>query len=107
MVGIGRDQFSLKSGPLGRPPQPIDLDFPVDVRAIVVRGDEQARRSVRALTIEPVSVVPAGARLAGDSARRAVRYGTTSVFFLDDRSLSRAGGVLDWRRAQRSHRHPA
>ena len=53
MVGIGRDQFSLKSGPLGSPAQPIDLDFPVDVRAIVVRGDEQARRTVRALTIEP------------------------------------------------------
>jgi hypothetical protein len=95
MIGIGRDQFSLKSGPLGSPPQPIDLDFPVDVRAIVVRGDEQARRSVRALTIEPLSVVPASARLAADSARRAVRYGTASVFF------------LDWRRAQRSHRHPA
>ncbi len=87
MIGIGRDQFSLKSGPLGSPPQPIDLDFPVDVRAIVVRGDEQARRSVRALTIEPLSVVPASARLAGDSARRAVRYGTASVFFLDDRAF--------------------
>ena len=45
MIGIGRDQFSLLSGPLATPPQPIVLDFPVDVRAIVVRGDEQARRS--------------------------------------------------------------
>jgi len=88
MIGIGRDQFSLKSGPLGNPPQPMDLDFPVDVRAIVVRGDEQARRSVRALTIEPLSIVPAVARLASDYARRAVRYGTTSVYFLDDRAFA-------------------
>jgi hypothetical protein len=87
MIGIGRDQFSLKSGPLSSPPQPIDLDFPVDVRAIVVRGDEQARRSVRALTIEPLSVVPAGGRLASDYARRAVRYGTANVFFLDERAF--------------------
>jgi len=87
MVGIGRDQFSLTSGPLTSPPQPIDIEFPVDVRAIVVRGDEQARRTVRALTIEPLSVVPAAARLAKDSARRAVRYGPTSVYFLDDRSF--------------------
>jgi hypothetical protein len=87
MVGIGRDQFSLKSGPLTDPAQPIEIDFPVDVRAIVVRGDEQARRTVRALTIEPVAVVPAVARLTRDSARRAVRYGHTSVYFLDDRSF--------------------
>jgi hypothetical protein len=87
MVGIGRDQFSLRSGPLTSPPQPIDLDFPVDVRAIVVRGDEQARRTVRSLTIEPLSVLPAQSRLAQDFARRAVRYAATVVFFLDDRSF--------------------
>jgi hypothetical protein len=87
MVGIGRDQFSLISGPLTNPPQPIELDFPVDVRAIVVRGDEQARRSVRGLTIEPLSVIPAVSRLSTDYARRAVRYGNTMVYFLDDRSF--------------------
>ena len=87
MVGIGRDQFSLRSGPLAAPPQPIDLSFPVDVRAIVVRGDEQSRRSIRALTIEPVSIRHAAERLSDDYARHAVRYGMTTVFFLDDRSF--------------------
>ena len=87
MVGIGRDQFSLRSGPLTSPPQAIDIDFPVDVRAIVVRGDEQARRTVRGLTIEPVSVLPAGSRLTNEYARRAVRYGNTTAYFLDDRSF--------------------
>jgi hypothetical protein len=87
MVGIGRDQFSLLSGQVAALPQPLVLRFPVDVRAIVVRGDEQTRRSLRALTIEPVSIVPAAARLAGDYARRAVQYDGTTVFFLDERSF--------------------
>jgi hypothetical protein len=87
MVGIGRDQFSLRSGPLAAPPEPIDLSFPVDVRAIVVRGDEQARRSIEALTIEPISVLPASARLSDQFARRAVRYGRSTAFFLDERSF--------------------
>jgi hypothetical protein len=88
MVGIGRDQFSIASGPLAAPPGPIVLDFPVDVRAIVVRGDEQARRSIRGLTIEPLSIVMPGARVASGMARRAVRYAASTVFFLDDRSFA-------------------
>lgn len=87
MVGIGRDQFSLRSGPLTNPPEAIDIDFPVDVRAIVVRGDEQARRTVRGLTIEPLAILPASSRLVDDYARRAVRYDHANVFFLDDRSF--------------------
>jgi hypothetical protein len=87
MIGVGRDQFSIRSGPLAAPPVPIVLDFPVDVRAIVVRGDEQARRSVRGLTIEPLAILPARARLSDAVARRAVRYGTSTVYFLDDRSF--------------------
>jgi hypothetical protein len=88
MVGIGRDQFSISSGPLAAPPEPIVLDVPVDVRAIVVRGDEQARRSIRGLTIEPLSIVMPGARIASGTARRAVRYPGATVFFLDDRSFA-------------------
>jgi hypothetical protein len=92
MIGIGRDQFSIHSGPLASPPQPVVLDFPVDVRAIVVRGDEQARRSVQGLTIEPLSIVRPAARLASASARRAVRYGAATVFFMDDRSFPEPEG---------------
>jgi hypothetical protein len=87
MIGIGRDQFSIHTGPLSTPPAPIVLTFPVTVRAIVVRGDEQARRSVRGLTIEPLSVVPPGGRLTREYARHAVRYGNATAFFLDDRSF--------------------
>jgi hypothetical protein len=88
MIGIGRDQFSIISGPLTAPPQPVVLDFPVDVRAIVVRGDEQARRSVRGVTIQPLSILEPRARLAEGVARRAVRYDGATVFFMDDRSFA-------------------
>jgi hypothetical protein len=84
MLGIGRDQFSLRSETLQSPPQDAVLDFPVDVRAIVVRGDEQARRGVAGLTIEPLWLVPPRARLTADYARHAVRYGGSTVYFLDD-----------------------
>jgi hypothetical protein len=87
MIGIGRDQFSLHSAALSAPPEPVLVDFPVDVRAIVVRGDEQARRSIRALTIEPQFVVAPAARLSTEPARRAVRYRSATAFFLDDRSF--------------------
>jgi len=85
MIGIGRDQFSLSTGPLNSEPR--ILRFPVDVRAIVIRGDEQARRAMRDMTLEPVSIVPPAQRLAPDYARRAVFYPRGIVFFLDDRSF--------------------
>jgi hypothetical protein len=87
MVGIGRDQFSLRSGAIPVPPEPIVLDFPVDVRAIMVRGDEQARRMVTGLDVEPLAIVPPRLRLSQEYARRAVRYGQATAYFLDEKSL--------------------
>jgi hypothetical protein len=87
MVGIGQDQFALKTLAITSPPVPIEIDFPVDVRALIVRGDDDARRVVRELVVEPVSVVPARDRLTTALARQAVRYGSSSVYFLDDRSF--------------------
>jgi hypothetical protein len=87
MVGIGRDQFTLRTEAIADPPQPIDVDFPIAVRGIIVRGDEQARRAIAHLTVEALSVVPAANRLSGGTATRAVRYGSSSVYFMDDRSF--------------------
>jgi hypothetical protein len=82
MIGIGRDQFSLDRAPPTR-----ILRFPVDVRAIVIRGDEQARRAMRDMILEPVSIVPPSQRLTSEYARHAVLYPTATVFFLDERSF--------------------
>jgi hypothetical protein len=88
MVGITRDPrdpFALRTVQL--PVPPIDLRFPVTLRSLVVRGDEDAWRTVRGLIIEPIAVEPRERRLTGDLARRAVRYGSVTTYFLDDRSF--------------------
>lgn len=88
MIGIGRDQFALRTAPVPSPSQPITLRFPVAVRAIIVRGDEEARQSVRALVVEPLTVMAhAPGEWRGAVGRRAVKYGSATVFFLDDRSF--------------------
>jgi hypothetical protein len=92
MIGIGQDQFALKTLPIAYPPTAIDIDFPVDVRALIVRGDDDARKVVRELVVEPISVVPAEDRLTSAFARQAVRYPSSSVYFLDDRSFPEPDG---------------
>ena len=87
MIGIAReprDPFALRTLPL--PVEAVDLTFPLPVRALVVRGDEEAWRTIRGLVIEPLSIFRPMDRLADSVARRAARYGESTVYFLDDRS---------------------
>ena len=92
MLGIGQDQFALRSEAIAWPAPPLEIAFPVDVRALIVRGDEDLRRGVGRIIVEPLEIVPASARLTSLVARRAVRYDGASVFFLDDRSFAEPEG---------------
>ncbi len=92
MLGIGQDQFALRSEAVTWPAPPIEIEFPVDVRALIIRGDEDLRRAVRRVIVEPLDIVPATTRLTDLVARRAVRYDGASVFFLDDRSFAEPEG---------------
>ena len=65
---------------------PIDLRVLVAVRSLVIRGDEDARSTVRGLVIEPLEVMPAPPGFTNEVARRAVRYEPAFVYFMDDRS---------------------
>lgn len=88
MIGISRDPrdpFAVRTVPVAA--GPIDLHFPVDVRGLAIRGDEDAWRAARTLTLQPVSVTRPSDRLSTDVARRAARYGDSLVYFLDDRSF--------------------
>jgi hypothetical protein len=88
MVGIARDPrdpFALQTVPVSA--GPIDLRVPVAVRSLVIRGDEDAWRTVRGLVIEPLEVTPAAESFTTEIARRAVRYEPAFVYFLDDRSF--------------------
>ena len=84
MLGVAPDQFSLWSAPMPAGSAPIEIDLPVDVRALIVRGDEETRRAMSAVIVEPVSLVAADARVTDLVARRAVKYGDAIVFFLDE-----------------------
>jgi hypothetical protein len=91
MLGIGRDQFSLRTAPLPLPGGSLDLDFPIGVRAIVMRGDEDAYRTVDRIDIEPL-VILREHDWQGEIARTAVKYRSAAVFFLDDRSFPEPEG---------------
>ena len=91
-VGAGRDQFALVTEPLAVFDREVTLRFPVDVRAIVVRGDEDARSRVGALVVRPMSVRTGDRKVADGVARRAVRYAAATAFFMDDRSFPEPAG---------------
>ena len=94
MIGIARDPrdpFALRT--LQLPAEPIDLRFPLPVRTLVVRGDEDAWRVVRGLTIEPLAIASERERLSADMARRGVRYGASTVYLLDDRIFPEPDGL--------------
>jgi hypothetical protein len=84
IVGVGQDQFALLSMPLAFPPAAIPLELPVDVRALSVRADDEARRTIRSVSVEPVAIAPAAGRIADRPARRALRYDAATVYFLDE-----------------------
>ena len=91
MVGVGRDQFALVTEPASAFAPGIDVHLPVDVRSLVVRGDEDALQQVRALVVQPLRVLRTDQKVSQDLARRAVRYGAATVFFMDDRSFAEPG----------------
>jgi hypothetical protein len=87
MTGIGADQFALVTQPASAYAAGVTLSFPVDVRAIVVRSDEDARQQVDTIEVAPVRLLRARDKITDAVAERAVRYGSTTVFFLDNRSF--------------------
>lgn len=88
MTGIGRDQFAIRTIPIEEAQASFVVTFPVDVRALIIRGDEDARRNVTGLQVEPLQVIRPEDRLAPGVARQGVRYGNTIAWFLDDRSFA-------------------
>ena len=86
MIGIGHDQFAIQTRTLAEAQQGLVVRFPVGVQALIVRGDEDARRHVRGIEITPVRLVAPEARLTAAYARHAVRYADSTAYFLDERS---------------------
>jgi hypothetical protein len=91
-AGIGRDQFALVTERVERFDREVSLRFPVDLRALVVRGDEDAGAHVAELLVRPVSIGSRSQKASAGMARRAVRYGDATAFFMDDRSFPEPSG---------------
>ena len=92
MAGIGRDQFAIRTLTLEEAQASFVVSFPVDVRALIIRGDEDARREVTGLQVEPLGITRPQDRLSEGVARQGVRYGNTTAWFLDDRSFPEPQG---------------
>jgi hypothetical protein len=90
MVGVGNDQFAIAVQPVSVFEAGLRVHLPAGARALAIRGDEKARDQLDGMELRPVALDPAPA--APDIARRAVRYGGTVVFFLDDRAFPEPGG---------------
>ncbi len=85
-IGIGRDGLPIQTI-AAVSAEPIVLRLPVGVSGVSIRGDDEARRNVRTIVVEPASLVSAADRLGLQLARRAVAYASATVFMLDDRSF--------------------
>jgi hypothetical protein len=91
-AGVGRDQFALVTEPVQAFDREVPVRVPVDLRALVVRADEDARAQVRTLIVRPVSIQSRDQKASSGMARRAVRYGRVTAFFMDDRAFPEPGG---------------
>ena len=100
MVGVGNDQFAIVTQPSAAYDQGVRVSLPVNVRALIVRGDEGARDHVQAIQLTADSA-PRDLEGAG-IARRAVRYDGGAAFFLDDRAYPEPSGF--WVAAARAAR---
>jgi hypothetical protein len=93
-LGVGDDPFPILTQPISTFDAGTTVEFPVVVRALMIRGDEGARDQLDAIELRPLvrapSPVPDGA------ARHAARYGHTVVFFMDDRTTPEPAGFWVW-----------
>jgi hypothetical protein len=62
----------------------IELDYPVDVRAVEVRGDEAAHASVERVTLHPERLLAPSERAAPGRAMRAIGYPGGLAYFMDE-----------------------
>ncbi|PYR93984.1 MAG: hypothetical protein DMF84_07090 [Acidobacteria bacterium] len=86
-VGADRDPFALLTEPIANMTEASVLRFPVDVRSLLVRGDEDAARHVDAVVLQPLRILQSDSKPAAGFARRAVRYTGMTAFFMDDRAF--------------------
>jgi hypothetical protein len=90
MAGVGNDQYSIVTKPMTDADAGVRIELPVDVSTLSVRAEEAGRDQLDAVVLRPLSI---GLRTSSPGvARRAVRYGETNAFFMDDSAYPEPGG---------------
>lgn len=89
MAGVGGDQFSIVTRPMAEGDTGVRVDLPVAASSLSVRAEEAGRDQLDAIILRPLSLERS---TSGEVARHAVRYGASSVFFVDDRSYPEPSG---------------
>jgi hypothetical protein len=90
MVGVGNDQFAIVTQPIAAYDAGVPIELPVNVRGLFIRADEGARDQLDAIELRPQGLPARG--LSTEIARRAVRYDSGVVFFMDDRAFPEPAG---------------
>jgi hypothetical protein len=90
MAGVGNDQFSIVMQPIAAFDAGVRVDLPVAVRSLSVHAEEAGRDQLDAIVLRPIAL--AAGPVSREIARRAVRYGESNAFFLDDGSYPEPGG---------------
>jgi hypothetical protein len=90
MVGIGNDQFAIVTQPIAAFDAGVPIELPVTVRGLFIRADDGARDQLEAIELRPQGLPTTG--LSTGIARRAARYGSAVVFFMDDRAFPEPTG---------------
>ncbi|HEX6464832.1 MAG TPA: hypothetical protein VFZ98_10275 [Vicinamibacterales bacterium] len=90
MAGVGSDQFSIVMQPIAAFDAGVRIDLPVAVRTLSIRAEEAGRDQLEAIVLRPITLV--GRSVSREVARRAVRYGESNAFFVDDGSYPEPGG---------------
>jgi hypothetical protein len=70
----------------------VRFDLPVNVGSIIVEGDDESARAVKAVSLRPIELVRPANRLTNDYARRAERYGPGLAYFFDDGAFVEEAG---------------
>ena len=87
LVAVSNTDLAVAHTALFGAVQQMIVRLPVDVRSLVVRGDEEAASSLRGVIVQPMQILCRQCRVDAGVSRRAVTYPDSTVFFLDDAAV--------------------
>src|SRR5262249_21362217 len=90
MAGVGNDQYSIVTRPMTDADAGVRIDLPVDVSTLSVRAEEAGRGQLDAIVLRPLAITLQ--KSSPGVAQRAVRYGETNAFFMDDSAYPEPAG---------------